>query len=152
VYRRCPILIVEDSDEDFYATARVLGKFVASPVERCSTGTDVLPHLARKTAQKATKVTPDPCLILLDLNLPGKRDGRSVLVDLKSDKRYRRIPVVIMTTSSNPTDVHQCFDRGAAGYIVKPVNLDKFVDSIECMVNYWFKTVKLPVQLEEDGV
>lgn len=151
MYRKFPILVVEDSDEDFYTTARVLRKFVASPVERCSAGTDVLPHLARKAAE-ATRVTPDPCLILLDLNMPGKRDGRSVLVDLKNDKRYRRIPVVIMTTSSHPSDVHHCFDHGAAGYIVKPVNLDKFVESIECLVNYWFKTVRLPVKLEEDGV
>lgn len=141
----CPILVVEDSDEDFYTTTRVLRKFVAAPVERCSTGMEVMPRLKREGDQRSTNQPSDPCLILLDLNLPGKCDGRSVLVDLKHDRRYRRIPVVIMTTSANPSDLHHCFDHGAAGYIVKPVNFDKFAESIECMVNYWFKAVKLPV-------
>jgi CheY-like chemotaxis protein len=148
MYRKYPILVVEDSDEDFYAASRILKKFVASPVQRCSSGADVVPHLARKTEIAGENFVPPPCLILLDLNLPGTRDGRSVLTDLKKDHRYRRIPVVIMTTSSSSTDVNHCFDHGAAGYIVKPVNLDKFTESIECMVNYWFKAVKLPVRLE----
>lgn len=149
MYRRFPILVVEDSDEDFYTASRILRKFVASPVHRCSAGAEVVPHLARNTDSNAGNFVPPPCLILLDLNLPGKSDGRSVLMELKKDHRYRRIPVVIMTTSASPSDVNHCFDHGAAGYIVKPVNLDKFIESIECMVDYWFKTVKLPVTLED---
>lgn len=146
MHHKYPILVVEDSDEDFYATTRVLRKFVAAPVERCSTGTEVIPRLKRDG--KRPDHLSDPSLILLDLNLPGKCDGRSVLVELKSDPRCRRIPVVIMTTSSNPSDLQHCFEYGAAGYIVKPVNLDKFVESIECLVKYWFQTVTLPVKLE----
>jgi CheY-like chemotaxis protein len=137
-----PILIVEDSDEDFYATARVLGRFGSFPLQRCTQGTEVRPHLEKNSSTSA------PRLILLDLNLPGKRDGRAVLADLKSDIHYRHIPVVIMTTSSNPRDVRECFDHGAAGYMVKPVNLDRFVESIEALVKYWFDVMTLPPRWE----
>jgi CheY-like chemotaxis protein len=148
MFRKHPILVIEDSDEDFYATARILRKFVVARVERCSSGSQVLPHLAGKANLPGEEPPPAPCLILLDLNLCGRRDGRSVLRDLKSDRRYRQIPVVVMTTSSNPADVSHCYSLGAAGYIVKPVDLDKFTDSIESMVRYWLQTVTLPPRPE----
>jgi CheY-like chemotaxis protein len=139
--RNDAILIVEDSDDDYYATARILGKCGRFSLKRCSQGTEVLEHLSQDSSNR-------PSLILLDLNLPGKRDGRSVLTELKADARFRRIPVVIMTTSANPTDVRHCFDHGAAGYMVKPVNLDKFVESIEGMVKYWFEIMTLPAKVK----
>jgi len=141
MYRNDPILIVEDSDEDYYAAARVLAKFGAFPLKRCCRGAEVMEQLTDKNG------TGQPSLILLDLNLRGTKDGRSVLADLKADPRFRTIPVVIMTTSANPSDVRHCFDHGAAGYLVKPVNLDKFVDSIECVVKYWFEIMTLPAKV-----
>jgi len=138
-----PILIVEDSDEDYYATERTLRKYVAFPLDRCSKGSDVMEYMTREAMQHGAK---PPSLILLDLNLPGKRDGRYVLAELKRDPRYRGIPVIVMTTSSNPDDVRKCFDLGAAGYIVKPVNLDRFVETIECLVQYWYETITLPMK------
>ena len=140
-----PILVVEDSDEDFVATERVFRKFGSFKLARCSKGTEVLERLTN-TAGEAVGKTRPPSLILLDLNLPGKLDGRSVLTALKADSRYRRIPVVIVTTSSNPQDVLHCFEQGAAGYLIKPVNLEKFVDSVKSLVNYWFETTTLPPQ------
>mgnify|MGYP001301578201 CR=1 FL=1 len=142
MHRNDPILIVEDNDEDYYATARVLAKFGSFPVSRCSRGAEVIDNL------NADKSHRPPSLIFLDLNLIGKRDGRTVLTDLKADPRYRRIPVVVMTTSSNPSDVRHCFDHGAAGYMVKPVNLDKFVESIEGIIKYWFEIMTLPAKVE----
>jgi len=151
VQHKHTILIVEDSDEDFYATERILKKFTVGLVERCSNATEVMPRLEERNTIGAGVTSAEPSLILLDLNLPGKRDGRSILTDLKNDNRYRCIPVVIMTTSSNPSDVHHCFNHGAAGYIVKPVNFDKFVQSVECLVRYWFETVTLPSKVEENA-
>jgi len=142
MYRNDSILIVENSDEDYYAAARILAKFGPFPLKRCCRGTEVMEYL---TDQQSTG---QPSLIFLDLNLHGTRDGRSVLADLKADPRFRQIPVVIMTTSKNPSDVRHCFDHGAAGYLVKPVNLDKFVDSIECVVKYWFEIMTLPAKVE----
>jgi CheY-like chemotaxis protein len=81
MYRNSPILIVEDSDDDYYTAARVIGKFGAFPLRRCSRGNEVLEQLAEKDS------THKPMLIFLDLNLPGTRDGRTVLIDLKADAR-----------------------------------------------------------------
>ena len=146
-----PILIVEDSDEDFFTTERILKKFGRFPIARCSEGAEVLEHLQKPGSVDGDIPARVPSLILLDLNLPGKKDGRSVLLDLKSSRRYRGIPVVIMTTSSNPQDVRHCFDHGAAGYMVKPVNLDKFVESMASLVKYWFETTALPTKGEDSG-
>lgn len=140
MYRNDPILIIEDNDEDYYAAKRVLAKFGDFPIRRCCGGAEVIGALDEESSQRP------PSLIFLDLNLRGKRDGRSVLTDLKADTRFRRIPVVIMTTSSNPSDVRHCFDYGAAGYLVKPVNLDKFVESIQCVLKYWFEIMTLPAK------
>jgi len=136
------LLIVEDNDEDYYTVARVLGKFGSFPLRRCSKGTEVMERLTDK------ETAIQPSLIFLDLDLPGKKDGRSVLAQLKADARFRRIPVVIITTSASPSDVRNCFDHGAAGYMVKPVNLDKFVESIEGVVKYWFEIMTLPAKVE----
>jgi CheY-like chemotaxis protein len=149
MYRKYPILVVEDSDEDFYTTARVLQKIGSFPVRRCANGSDVLLQLYQPTQTEQTGRVSPPSLILLDLNLPGKRDGRDVLVDLKSDNRFSHIPVVILTTSENPKDVRQCFENGAAGYMVKPVDLTKFIESMESMVKYWFEAVTLPSEQGE---
>jgi len=142
MFRSHPILIVEDSDDDYYATTRVLAKFGAFPVSRCIQATEVMQHLRQNKS-------PDrPSLIFLDLNLSGKGDGRSVLVELKADQQFRSIPVVIMTTSKNPLDISHCFNNGAAGYMVKHVNLDKFVESIEMVLKYWFQVMTLPSKAE----
>ena len=135
------ILVVEDSDEDFYTTKRVLAKFGTFPLGRCSQGFEVVEYLHQQALRNEEERTD---LILLDLNLRGKKDGRDVLVDLKKDRELRKIPVVVLTTSSSPADIDHCYQHGASGYLVKPVDLDAFVQSIECMVKYWFETVILP--------
>ena len=133
------ILMVEDSDEDFYATTRTLARFRDFDVNRCTKGTEVLPHLLQLNAPSNL-----PHLILLDLNLPGALNGKAILAELKSHDRLRRIPVVISTTSENPKDIQHCYHHGAGGYMVKPVDLDRFSDSIHAMVSYWFESVTLP--------
>jgi CheY-like chemotaxis protein len=136
------ILVVEDSDEDYYTTERTLGKFGSFPLQRCLTAAEILEYLQKQAESGLAETSAS--LILLDLNLPGKKDGRSVLMELKQDERFRSIPVVIMTTSSNPRDVSYCYKHGASGYLVKPVDLDRFTESIQAMVKYWFETNLLP--------
>jgi CheY-like chemotaxis protein len=82
-------------------------------------------------------------VILLDLNLPGT-DGPEVLRVIKGDEFLRRIPVIVLTTSSAPADIQQCYDCGANSYIVKPVELENFVDAVARLRDYWFKIVVLP--------
>ncbi|MBA3912537.1 MAG: response regulator [Acidobacteriales bacterium] len=137
-----PILIVEDSDDDYYTTRRVLSALGSFHLDRCSKGTEVLDFL--QTSQSPHEERTGPSLLILDLNLPGKKDGRVVLTELKSDLRSRTIPVVVMTTSSSPRDVSECYQRGASGYVVKPLDLDEFAACLKSLVVYWFETVLLP--------
>lgn len=86
-----------------------------------------------------------PDLILLDLNLPTI-DGREVLAEIKSDPDLRRIPVVILTSSQDENDVSQTYDLHANAYVVKPVDLDKYMQVIKAVEGFWLGFVKLPAR------
>lgn len=86
---------------------------------------------------------PRPDLILLDLNLPRK-DGRDVLADIKADPDLKTIPVVVLTTSEAEQDILQSYRLHANCYITKPVDLDKFLEIIETLQDFWLSIVHLP--------
>jgi len=138
------ILMVEDSPEDVEATIRALRKTrLANPVHACHSGDDALEYLYRQGRYTDPDAAPRPCMILLDLNLPGT-DGRDVLMQIKNDEGLRRIPVVVLTSSSDPKDVQECYDAGANSYLAKPVDLPGFMRAIERLADYWFEIVLLP--------
>jgi two-component system response regulator len=103
-------------------------------------GVEAMAYL-RRQGKYAEATRPD--LILLDLNLP-KKDGREVLAEVKADDRLRRIPVVVLTTSSAEQDILQTYDLHANCYITKPVNLDQFSAVVQAIEEFWFTIVKLP--------
>lgn len=86
---------------------------------------------------------PKPDLILLDLNLP-KKDGREVLKEIKESESLRRIPVVILTTSRAEEDIIETYDSHANCYITKPLNLNKFLEVVKKIEDFWMSIVKLP--------
>jgi len=86
---------------------------------------------------------PRPDLILLDLNLP-KKDGREVLIEIKQDPDLKRIPVVILTGSVSEEDVIGSYDCHANCYIIKPFELNQFIEVIKSIEKFWFSIVKLP--------
>jgi CheY-like chemotaxis protein len=86
---------------------------------------------------------PRPDIILLDLNLPRK-DGREVLAEIKADPDLKRIPVVVLTTSEAESDLLQSYNLHANCYIVKPVDLDQFIDVVKTIEGFWLQIVKLP--------
>ncbi|MBT8338938.1 MAG: response regulator [Desulfatitalea sp.] len=86
---------------------------------------------------------PRPDLILLDLNLP-KKDGREVLADIKADGHLKRIPVVILTTSSAEEDILKSYNLHANCYITKPIDLKQFVKVVRNIETFWFSIVTLP--------
>jgi CheY-like chemotaxis protein len=86
---------------------------------------------------------PSPDLILLDLNLPRK-DGRELLADLKADPALRRLPVVVLTSSTAERDVLMSYDLHANAYVVKPVDLDGFGQIVRAIEGFWFSVVKFP--------
>lgn len=139
------MLVIEDSDEDFEALQRVLLKNCDTqiPVIRCCNGDEGLDFLHQEGDFAKTPMTHLPSLILLDLNLPGS-DGREVLLHIKQDERLKIIPVVVFTTSSNPKDIDSCYECGANGYLVKPMNIQQLKTSVCLFLDYWFKATQLP--------
>jgi DNA-binding response OmpR family regulator len=92
-------------------------------------GEEALEHLRDESATK-------PGIILLDLNMP-KMDGAEFLKIVKADNALKKIPVVILTTSNSDRDVIKSFELGAAGYMVKSVDYEKFVETIRAIDRYW---------------
>lgn len=135
------VLLVEDNPGDVRLTmeafkdARVINHF--SVVED---GEEALAYL-RREGKYATASLPD--LVLLDLNLP-KKDGREVLQEIKGDETLKRIPVVILTTSTAEQDILKTYDLHANCYINKPVDFEQFLTVVRAIENFWLTVVKLP--------
>lgn len=141
---RQPILIVEDSPEDFEAVIRAFKKSgFANPVFRCENGDDALDYMFRRGVYQDASLSPRPGLILLDLNLLGT-DGREFLAEIKQDASLKKIPVIILTTSCGQTDIDECYEAGANSYICKPVNLSDLVDALQRLKDFWFGIVVFP--------
>ncbi|MGX9728765.1 MAG: response regulator [Candidatus Electronema sp. VV] len=138
------ILLVEDSDVDYETVLRAFRKGqLRSRVIRCEDGDEALDYLHRRNRFAAPSAAPRPALVLLDLNLPGT-DGREVLEEMKSDPALKDIPVIVMTTSSDPRDVERCYKYGANSYVAKPVSFEGYMEAVRRLHSYWFETVMLP--------
>lgn len=135
-----PLLIVEDSDEDYYTMTRALGHDLPCEVVRCSTGTEALDYLFRRGVYHNASL---PSLTLLDLNLPSP-DGRRILGEIKQHMALCVIPVIIVSTSANPSDILHCYRAGASGYIVKTIAYDQFAPALRIVRAYWYSAVALP--------
>ncbi|MGL5872824.1 MAG: response regulator [Xenococcaceae cyanobacterium] len=134
-----PLLVVEDSNEDFKMLQRLMRRMeVQNPIYRCTNGDDTLNFLYREGNYNSPELAPRPSAILLDLNLPGM-DGRDILERLKQDIIFQKIPIVVFTTSSNPRDIELCYQKGANGYLVKPMDVRELQKTIEAFIDYWLE-------------
>jgi CheY-like chemotaxis protein len=139
-----PILLVEDSPEDYEATERAFRRAgLKNPIHRCTDGDEALDYLFRRGRYADPAASPKPGIILLDLNLPGT-DGREVLDTIKQHDALRCIPVIVLTTSNDERDVAACYAAGANSYVQKPVDLEGFMKAVERLKGYWFEVVILP--------
>lgn len=142
--REIPILLVEDSPEDALLTIRAFRRGdIANRVDVCETADRAIDYLRRGGQFDAMGKEPLPCMIVLDLNLPGM-DGRDFLKVIKSDDTLRAIPVVVLTTSDEPSDIRICYDNGANSYIPKPTRPDDIQSAVQSIKNYWFDISRLP--------
>lgn len=139
--RPIEILLVEDSAADIRLTQEALkeGK-VQNHLNIARDGEETLQFLRREAPFIDA---PRPDLILLDLNLP-KKDGREVLQEIKADEDLKSIPVVVMTTSQAEEDIIKAYNLNANCYITKPVDLDKFIDVVKSIEDFWLTIVRLP--------
>jgi CheY-like chemotaxis protein len=142
------LLVVEDSDEDFEALNRIIAQIGTFPltIHRCFNGDDALDFLNKEGEYQGLMDILPPGLILLDLNLPGT-DGREVLAMIKRTTNLKNIPVIIISTSSNPKDIEDCYQAGANSYMLKPMNINELKISMQMMLDYWFKAVILPANV-----
>jgi len=135
------ILIAEDDIDDRYLMKTALEETgITEEVKYVENGVEVISCLEAVIEKNGTYNYPK--LILLDLNMP-KMDGREVLKKIKSNEAYRKIPVVIFSTTKNQLEVNRCYDLGANTYIIKPVSYETLVDTIKQICVYWFKTATL---------
>jgi CheY-like chemotaxis protein len=106
-------------------------------------GVQLLDYLNRRHEFAAPAQAPRPGLIILDLNMP-RMDGREALQLIKTHHEWKRIPVVVLTTSTAEPDIATVYDLGAASFITKPVAFDSLVALMKVVVEYWLKVVVPP--------
>ena len=138
------ILMADDDADDRRLTQEAFeeGRLI-NDLRFVENGEQLLDYLRKKGAYAPPVEAPRPGLILLDLNMPRK-DGRTVLKELKSDPELRQIPVVVLTTSKADEDIYKSYDLGVNSYIVKPVTFEAIVDTLQTLRQHWFQIVELP--------
>ncbi len=139
--RPIEILLVEDSPGDVTLTIEALRDAkVANNLHVARDGEEALRFLRREGKFESA---PRPDLMLLDLNMP-KMGGREVLAEMRADDRFKKIPVVVLTTSQSEDDVAAVYDLAANCYVAKPVDLDQFLEVVRAIDDFWLSLVKLP--------
>ncbi len=140
---KIPILIADDDPEDRQLIKEALNESrLLNEIEFAADGEELMKRL-----NSSDKL---PGLILLDLNMP-KKDGREALKEIKSNPRFRQIPVVILTTSKAEEDIYRTYNLGVNSFITKPVTFTSLVDIMRDLGRYWFEIVELPVHRENDS-
>ena len=135
------ILLVEDNPGDARLAVEALkDSKVRNDLHHVKDGVEAMAFLRR---EEPYADAPTPDLILLDLNMPRK-DGREVLAEMKDDPETRHVPVVVLTTSAAERDLVKTYDLHANAYVVKPLDLDQFIEVVQAIENFWFTVVKLP--------
>ena len=138
--KQIQVLLIEDNPGDTELTRQALAASKLSiELTALDDGEKALKYLKKETPyQKAEK----PDLVLLDLNLP-KLAGGEVLREIKTDNALKSIPVVVLTSSEEETEVSKCYAEGANCYIVKPVDFNSFITIVNLIEEFWFSVVKL---------
>jgi chemotaxis family two-component system response regulator Rcp1 len=139
--RPIEILLIEDNPGDVDLTREMVeASKVRNVIRNVGDGVEAMAYLRRESPYtKAAR----PDLILLDLNIP-KKDGRTVLSEIKQDADLKDIPVVVLTTSEAESDILKSYQLHANCFITKPVDLTKFTTIIRSIEDFWLTVVKLP--------
>ncbi len=128
------ILLVEDDEVDVMSVQRAFKKNqITNPLYVAGNG---LEALAMLRGDGVPKLDPVPKIILLDLNMP-KMNGIEFLKELRADEVLKPISVFVLTTSNQDSDRVNAYDLNVAGYILKPVELDKFIEAVNTLGLYW---------------
>lgn len=142
--KRHTILMADDDVEDCLLIRDALTEAGRSCELRfVRDGEELFDYLQHNGEYADGRDVPRPDLILLDLKMP-KKDGREVLQQIKSDPRFKRIPVVALTTSTAADDVGYSYEVGVNSYVTKPTTFRELVDLMGTLSKYWFELAELP--------
>jgi len=131
------ILIAEDDAEDrFLIQTAFEEKGYTDKLDFVENGVELISYLTDKGKDDM------PRIILLDLNMP-KKDGRQVLRELKQHELFKRIPIVVFTTTKNENEIGRCYDLGANTYIVKPTTFNELLFLVEQIRSYWLNVATI---------
>lgn len=137
------ILMADDDEDDRMMTEKAMKKNrLSNEIRFTIDGEDLMDYLLQKNAYNS-ETAPVPDLILLDLNMPRK-GGIEALKEIKSNKKLKSIPVIVLTTSSTEEDIIKSYNLGVNSFITKPVTFEELVKVVKEIDNYWFELVKLP--------
>jgi CheY-like chemotaxis protein len=140
------ILLVEDNPDDLDMALHALRKMnLTNRIQVARDGVEALDFIFCRGAFAGRKIENGPRVVLLDLKLP-KVDGLEVLRAIKADPRTKTIPVVILTSSKEQSDVVESYKLGVNSYIVKPVNFAQFAESVQKLGMYWLLLNQPPVK------
>ena len=139
--RAARVLLVEDNEADVRLTREALRE-AGDSIRLSSVGDGEL-ALAYLRNERGYEDVARPDLVLLDLNLPRK-NGLEVLEEMRADPELASIPVIMLTTSSAEHDVVACYSRGANCFVVKPLELDEFMELIDSIRDFWLGVARLP--------
>jgi CheY-like chemotaxis protein len=130
------ILLVDDSPRDTEMTLDALQRYhLANEVTALRDGAEALDYMYRR-GEFASREGAEPAVILLDLKMP-RVDGLEVLRQLKSDPKFKIIPVVVMTSSREDQDLVKSYELGVNAYVVKPLNFHEFIEAIKTLGAFW---------------
>jgi two-component system response regulator len=130
------ILLVEDSQADAEMAMDALREAnLVNPVVHLEDGVDCLDYLYARGAW-ADRERLDPAVVLLDIKMP-RMNGLDVLTQMRSDERMRRIPVVILSSSREESDLARSWDLGVNAYVIKPVDVDQFFEAVRTLGQFW---------------
>ncbi len=131
------ILLVEDDPNDVFLIQRAFRKAnLANPIQVMNDGEAAVQYLSGQEPYADRDRYPLPILMLLDLKLP-RRSGLEVLEWLKQQPKLKRLPVVVLTSSREHTDLNRAYDLGANSYLVKPVAFDSLLNMVQTLNQYW---------------
>ena len=137
------ILLVEDNEGDIVLTREALSDAkIRNKITVARDGEEAI-RLLDQSVENPEELMPD--LVLLDINLP-KIDGKEVLHHIKTSPSLKKIPVVMLTTSSSEADIAESYSNYANCFISKPVDLNKFFDVVRMIEDFWITVVKLPTK------
>lgn len=131
------ILLVEDNPSDAKLTIRALQKSnLCNSITHVSDGAEAIDFIFAQGKYSERSIDNKPRIVLLDLKMP-KVDGMEVLRAIKADERTRNIPVIVMTSSKEDSDVKQAYTYGVNSYVVKPVGFENFSKAVIDLGMYW---------------